>query len=148
MNLSTGSITSKDLHRLPEGGNVELPSFNRLYDGLRENCFTYLVEFFGKQDLSPSYGFDLIKYDSCREEVSARWSTPYYLPNEPYFIADPNGVSEDDGMIMVVSYDFNKDVSVLVAIDPKEMKTVQEYEMPFRVPWTLHSGFWGENEMK
>lgn len=48
MDLESGKIESRDLHSLPEGGNLELPSFNKKYDGVKENCFTYLIEYFGK----------------------------------------------------------------------------------------------------
>ena len=42
MNLKTGEITLKDLIA-PEFGVVELPTFNDLYDGVKENCFTYVA---------------------------------------------------------------------------------------------------------
>ena len=48
MDVESGKIEARDLHRLPDGGNVELPSFNKKYDGVKENCFTYLIEYFGK----------------------------------------------------------------------------------------------------
>ena len=41
-------MTETKLLNLPEGGNYELPTFNEKYDGVKENCFTYLLEFFGK----------------------------------------------------------------------------------------------------
>jgi len=87
----------------------------------------------------------LIKYDACKEKVVAKWAKAYNLPNEPYFIADPNGNEEDDGVILTVSYNFNEDTSSLVVIDPKSMSTLQEYVIPFRIPWSFHSGFWGDD---
>ena len=117
-------MTQKDLLTLPEGGNLELPSFNEKFDGVKENCYTYMIEYFAKQKLDENYGFDLIKYDACQEKIVGRWASPYNLPNEPYFIANPEGTEEDDGVIMTVSYDFDKDVSKLIAIDPKNMTTL------------------------
>ena len=67
MNLKTGQLTEKKLIDLPEGGNYELPTFNEKYDGVKENCFTYLLEFFGKQDITDDYGWDIVKYDACNE---------------------------------------------------------------------------------
>lgn len=43
LNLKTGGLTQKELHSLPDGGNNELPQFNGKYDGVKENCFTYMV---------------------------------------------------------------------------------------------------------
>ena len=87
----------------------------------------------------------MIKYDACEEKVAARWAQPYNLPNEPYFIANPDGTEEDDGVILTVSYNFDEDKSSLVVIDPKTMETVQEYQIPFRMPWSFHSGFWADD---
>ena len=80
IDLENDSVISKDLYDLPDGGNVELPSFNKKYDGVKENCFTYLIEFFSHQEIL-DYGFDLIKFDSCKNKVAGRWAQPYYLPN-------------------------------------------------------------------
>ena len=106
LNLKTGELNQKKLLHLTEGGNYELPTFNDKYDGVKENCYTYLIEFFGQQNIDDNYGWDLVKYDACQEKIAARWSQDSNLPSEPYFIADPNGTEEDDGVIMNVSYDF------------------------------------------
>jgi len=76
--------------------------------------------------------------------MAAAWGTPGYLPNEPHFIANPNGTAEDDGVILTVAYDFNNDKSSLVIIDAHDMKTVQEFELPYMIPWSFHSGFWAK----
>jgi torulene dioxygenase len=64
---------------------------------------------FEHQTIDQSYGFDIKKFDACKKEFSSVWATPGYLPNEPLFIANPNGNSEDDGIILTVAFDFLND---------------------------------------
>jgi len=73
------------------------------------------------------------------------WSQPGYLPNEPYFVSNPNGKSEDDGFILTVAYDFRNDRSRMLAIDTQKMETAKEFDLPFRIPWSFHSGFWAKD---
>lgn len=65
----------KDLAVL-DWGNYDLPNYNPLYDGVQENCFTYLQEIMNKQVMDSTYGWDMVKFDSCKKEVVARWSQP------------------------------------------------------------------------
>lgn len=123
-NLKTGKLEQKQMLHLAQGGNYEMPTFNEKYDGVKENCYTYLLEFFGKQYIDADYGWDIVKFDACQDKIVARWGQPNNLPNEPYFIADPNGTEEDDGVIMTVSYDYENDNSKLQVINPKDMTTL------------------------
>lgn len=105
LDFKTNKVVSYDLAR-PKHGNYELPTYNELYEGVKENCITYLLALFENQILDDNYGFDIRKFDSCKKEFVDSWSTPGYLPAEPYFIANPDGKSEDDGVIMTLTYDF------------------------------------------
>jgi len=60
---------------------------------------------------------------------------------EPRFIANPDGTDEEDGVIMQTYYDFSMKKTNLVIIDPKNMKTLQEYELPFSIPLQFHNNF-------
>ena len=55
------------------------------------------------------------------------------VAQEPRFIANPNGVDEDDGIILTTVYDFKRCRSSVVVIDAKTMKTLQEYKLPFKL---------------
>jgi carotenoid cleavage dioxygenase-like enzyme len=118
LNFETMEVKSHDLLKL-ENGNLELPTYNKEFEGVKENCFTYLSAMFEHQTLDENYGFDIKKLNACNEtyDATAKWSTPGYLPNESHFIANPNGESEDDGLILLTAYDFNNDKSKLIVID-------------------------------
>lgn len=47
IDLSKNELTQKDLSIL-EWGNYEVPTYNMAYDGVKENCFTYLMEIMSK----------------------------------------------------------------------------------------------------
>ena len=98
----------RDLNLL-QWGNYDLPTWNPKYDGVKENCFTYMMELFNKQVMDESYSWEIIKFDSCQEKEVARWNQPGHLPNEAYFIENPEGESEDDGVLLSIAYDFWND---------------------------------------
>ena len=141
MDLDSNTLVQFDL-LTPTFGAYELPTYNPSYDGVKENCFSYLMELFGKQVMDDSYGFDIVKYDSCKGKIESKWSQAGHLPNEAYFVENPEGNGEEDGVILTVAYDFVKEVSKLLVINPKTMTTLQEYLLPFTVPWSFHSGYW------
>jgi len=88
IDLTSGDLVQEDLDIL-KWGNYDLPTYNPKYDGVGENCFTYLMEFMSKQDVDDAYSWDMVKFDSCKREVASRWSHPGHLPNEAFFIENP-----------------------------------------------------------
>lgn len=59
--------------------------------------------------MDDSYAWDMVKFDSCSNKIAGRWSTPGHLPNEAYFIENPQGESEDDGVLVSVAYDYQSE---------------------------------------
>ena len=45
LDFETMEVKSHDLLKL-ENGNLELPTYNKEFEGLKENCFTYLSAMF------------------------------------------------------------------------------------------------------
>lgn len=52
------------------------------------------------------------------------------LAQEARFIVDPNGRNEDDGLLMVMGYNFDKLETSLYVVDPHTMETLQSYPLP------------------
>lgn len=92
--------------------------------------------------MDESYGWDMIKFDACQEKEVARWSSPGHMPNDPYFIENPDAEDEDDGVLVSIAFDFWNEESKVIVINAKDMTLLQEYKLPFRIPITYHSGFW------
>ena len=96
------------------------------------------------------FPFSIVKLnvDSPKEVLEMKYSKAGidFLPSEPIFVENPNGNSEDDGvlLVMVLSSDKNDFLSVL---DAKTLKEVARCEIPEDVKgaFTFH-GFFADNE--
>ena len=113
-------MSQKDLTTL-KWGYYEVPTFNPIYDGVKENCFTYLMEFMAKQDMDDQYSWDIVKFDACSNHIAGRFAYLGHLPNEAYFIENPDGSSEDDGLLVSVAFDFQSEISKLIIVDANSM---------------------------
>jgi len=122
MNLEHGTLESKDYMSI-ENGDLDLPMINPKYQGVK-NCFTYITENWGPTVIDEHYSFPIYKYDSCKEEIAGKWSQDQTTVQEANFVPNPNGTEEDDGIIMVQTYQFMKQKSFLTIIDPKTMDTL------------------------
>jgi len=89
--------------------------------------------------LDETYNWPIKKFDAELGDVAAIWAPPGVLAQEPQFIADPNGTEEDDGILLVVAYNFLKEESGLYVIDARTMKTLQEYPLPYKLPQGFHA---------
>jgi len=90
IDLTTKKVTTTDLAKMVYG-NYDLPMYNDEFDGVKENCITYIVGMFEHQVLDSNYSFDIKKFNGCKKEFESIWSEPGYLPNEPWFVRNPNG---------------------------------------------------------
>ena len=59
-------------------------------------------------------------------------------PGEPIFLADPDGVDEDDGVCLSVVLDGTKGKSHLLVLDAKTFEEVGRAEMEVVVPFGFH----------
>jgi carotenoid cleavage dioxygenase-like enzyme len=60
---------------------------------------------------------------------------------EGWFVPDPKGTVEDDGVLMVPVLDGNLGKSYLVILDPKTMKPITKAYLPIAVPFHFHGRF-------
>lgn len=112
----------------------------------KATCYTYLAEYWTPTQWDENYGWGVVKYDDCTKKIAAKWSEPGHVCQEPRFIPNPNAKKEDDGVIMCQGYDFNNQKSKLLVIDPKSMKTLNEWQLPFRIPIGIHSNYWPKTD--
>jgi hypothetical protein len=72
----------------------------------------------------------------------AVWSDASIHPTDPLFIPNPGGVAEDDGVLLVLSYDLGRRESVLLVLDAKTMtELARAYTGGTRIPPSFH-GQW------
>ena len=157
LDLDIHSDEPKVLHRMnmplrDAQGNMyhsELWSINPNYFG-KEYCYAYAM---AEHILSSPHIDDvgIIKIDTCaaRDAVKNNKSSAttvvslYYekdrYTGEPVFVANPQGVSEDDGVVLVVTR--YHDESALLVLDAKSMKSVAKINAPFPLMFEFHGQF-------
>ena len=110
----------------------ELPTFNPLH-ATKPSRYIY-----GICDRGNSTFLDgLIKYDTRTWTAVAR-IVHAQSPGEPIFLADPDGVDEDDGVCLSVVLDGTKGKSHLLVLDAKTFEEVGRAEMEVMVPFGFH----------
>ena len=66
-----------------------------------------------------------------------RYTEDHY-PSEMYFIANPEGQSEDDGVLVTISYDGAKEQSYFMVIDAISFTEIDRAYLPQVIPWSAH----------
>lgn len=96
----------------------------------------------GDQAEQPTFE-GLIKYDLARD-LSTRFDPgPYRFPGEPIFVKGAEGRAEDEGWVLSLVYDADRDASDLVILDSTSFAgpPVAIVHLPARIPFGFH-GSW------
>jgi carotenoid cleavage dioxygenase-like enzyme len=113
---------------------IEFPRINDNFQGKGDYCFFYALTMFLKSTV--------VKVDLCKDTVS-EWVPPTKSPflAEPIFIANPQGTSEDDGVVITTYFDGVTKKTHQVVIDAKTMTLIATSELPFHLGFPLHGSF-------
>ncbi len=79
----------------------------------------------------------LLKLD-LKTGRSKSWSAPRNCVGEPTFVADPEGLCEDDGVILTLVVDAGRQASALAVLDAKTMTEIFRALTPSIVPHGFH----------
>lgn len=141
-------VSRKDLPLRDDQGveyRGELISINPNYWGRADACFAYGVTYHANG--SERYeDMGIFKADLCAAN-RGDFSTVRLIheedmyTGEPLFIADPNGVDEDDGCLLVVIMDGKQKTSALKVYDAKSLEVLATIQAPFLLPFEFH-GQW------
>lgn len=69
------------------------------------------------------------------------WGKDRVFVGEPVFVADPDGVDEDDGCLLVVVLDAEIEKSSVVVLDAKSMTEIAAAQVPQTLPFGFHGMF-------
>lgn len=103
---------------VPTEDSMELPTLNPDYI-CREHRYTYGIS----AEFPYKASCKLVKFDS-RTRTSVKWAAQGCLPGEPIFVGDPDGVEEDDGVLLSCVLDMEKKDSFLLVLDARTMGEV------------------------
>lgn len=114
---------------------IELPRLNPKYL-YKEHRYVY-----GISKTRGGMVFSEIGKFDVNEGKRTVWSMPDSAASEPIFVANPDGVEEDDGALLVVVLDAKTLTSCLVVLDAKSMTEVARATVPQVVPLGFHGRF-------
>jgi carotenoid cleavage dioxygenase-like enzyme len=97
-----------------------------------ELIITYLVR--------SGRNWPLVKVD-IRERRSKVWFENDCYPGEPVFVPRPDGIVEDDGIILSVVLDSKKGNSFLLILDAKSFEEIVRAEAPHHIPFGFHGEY-------
>lgn len=92
--------------------------------------------------VGPFGAFAIFKRNICTGERGGFYRTNEYT-SEPEFIPNPDGTSEDDGVLVFVVFDANTQSSYVQVLDAKSMLSLSRAPLPHKVPFLIHSSFFG-----
>jgi carotenoid cleavage dioxygenase-like enzyme len=71
----------------------------------------------------------------------AHWYEDGVYPGEPVFVPAPAGKSEDDGVLLSVVLDVDRDRSFLLVLDAATLKEMARAEAPYPIPFHFHGDY-------
>merc|ERR1712216_578392 len=147
VNTNRGTFQRIHLNNVIKKTTVEdLVHTGRTYDFFKVNpavnglayCIYYAVEWFHDDKAYASMA--IMKHDICNNNITY-WSQANVYVNEPFFIADGKGATEDDGIIVFTAIDGGKRKAIFVVLDAKTFKEIERIELPTHIPFTAHGSF-------
>ena len=114
---------------------LELPRINYRKYNTKDYRFLYAT--------GPLPASRLLKVD-IQDRKSHIWSENGCYVGEPVFVSRPNGVAEDDGIILSVVLDSNNGNSFLLLLDAKSFKEIARAEAPHHIPFGFHGQYYGD----
>ncbi|KAJ1502793.1 hypothetical protein HMI55_002741 [Coelomomyces lativittatus] len=82
----------------------------------------------------------LVKHD-LENKQDLRWMTPKHYPSEPLFVPKPNGIREDQGVVLSVVLDGFNCQSYLLILDATTMKEKAKAILNGIVPYGFHGAY-------
>jgi len=137
LNLASKEVTVEDWpnqQEIPLLNTVDFPMINENYVGYK-NRYAYgwaSIDYWRQT---------LVKKDLENSINDKTWSRPSHYPGEVFFIPRPGGVDEDDGVIVTVVFDGEKEQTYLLLLDGTSFTEINYSYLPYNVPFSFH-GNW------
>ncbi|MFN7096572.1 MAG: carotenoid oxygenase family protein [Gammaproteobacteria bacterium] len=120
---------------------VEFPRINYMKANGQNYQFAYMALLTDQQQHSI---FNAIQKIDMNTACQYRWQKAGYYPGEPIFIARPQSVQEDDGVVIFIAFCVAKQCSALIILDARDMQQLAEIQLPIALPLGLHGNFYAD----
>jgi carotenoid cleavage dioxygenase-like enzyme len=148
---SGGRLTPGQFRRyhLPEQGDtadyelmsdegIELPRIHYGRCNGRDYQFAYGGSY--RKDKPDDFINQLVKVDVKKRQTKTWYEEDCY-PGEPVFVADPQTMAEDEGVILSVVLDGNSGTSFLLVLDAASFGEIGRAAVPHHVPFGFHGQY-------
>ena len=85
---------------------------------------------------------EIVKADLA-EQRTTTWQEAGSWPGEPVFVAEPGAPGEDDGVVLSVVLDSERETSYLLVLDARDLSELARAEVPHHIPFGFHGQFAG-----
>jgi carotenoid cleavage dioxygenase-like enzyme len=131
LDLESKAVTRRSLS---EQG-LELPRIN--YGLCNERPHRYV---WGIHTGESGWVEQIVKVD-VDDGSALTWSRPGCSPSEPVFVARPGAEQEDDGVLLSVVLDVEREKSFLLVLDAASLEEIASAEAPHHIPHSFHGQF-------
>lgn len=126
-----GGATMRSLGALP----FEMPAINNLYHGKKYECTA-------RRRATCTRPGGISKTSVSSPPSLQKWrAPPNHFPSEAIFVPLPNATREDDGVLLDVVFDADRNTSYLLVLDARGMTPLTQIDLPERIPFDVH-GKW------
>ena len=111
--------------------HIDFPIINEAYRG-KEYCVIYGWSSYDYSRIA------LVKKNVCDHTQDSVLYTENHYASEMFFIANPEAKSEDDGVLLSITYDGELEKSYFVIFDALTFTEIDRAYLPHNIPWSAH----------
>lgn len=91
----------------------------------------------------------LVKKNLCDDTLSKIWRDENFnhYSGEMTFVPNPKGRSEDDGVLITIVFDGEKEKSYLLVLDAKTFQPINKAWLPHAIPMSFHGMYFPEAQL-
>ncbi len=123
------------------GEGIELPRVNYSHSNAKDYRFAYGVS--NRPDRPGDLYNQLVKVD-VRQRTAKVWLAEDCYVGEPVFVAAPDAVAEDDGVILSVVFNAAAGTSFLLVLDAHSFVEIARAEVPHHIPFGFHGQYFAD----
>lgn len=117
--------------------NADMPRINYLKNG-KNYRYIYSIDLLPpdfNKSFSPIYKTDLML------NKTIKWGEINCYPGEPIFVARPDSIQEDEGVLICIVTNVKEKYSFLIILDAQNMNEITRFNLTHHIPQGLHGNF-------
>ena len=140
LNINSRKTTVEDWPNesdLPMMNTLDFPCMNQNYMG-QKNRYVY-----GWVSID-TWRMTLVKKDLFDSSNYKTWFTESHYPGEMFFVPNPEGTEEDDGILITISFDGEREESYVLLLDGSTFEEIDRAYLPVKIPFSFHGNWFPE----